>query len=297
MASLNLFQLQCFLIVAEYLNFGKAAGVMHITQPAITHQVRSLEEELGVKLFHRSTHAVSLTAEGTIFLGDARKIVQDVAMAVGRFREKGTPHANIRIACAFPSQVHWIVEPLSSLRDLYPDVHPEIEIIPPPRIADAIVRDQVDLALDLKELHKDTKGLHFPKLADCPIMCVYARHHRLAGRKSVSVEELKQEPVILFRTPYTISDLSQLQWKIGENKKAGDLYPCRSADAAFAMAAAGYGVTVFPDMVIPRSSLLCKIPVSDVPALSFGVFYREISDISRTFIKLVNRTGLTEGKQ
>lgn len=93
----------------------KGGGVMHITQPAITHQVRSLEEELGVKLFHRSTHAVSSQRREPSFWGRAEDSPRrgDGGRAV---QEKGTPHTNIRIACAFPSQVPWIVEPLSSLR-------------------------------------------------------------------------------------------------------------------------------------------------------------------------------------
>lgn len=65
---MNLFQLECFLAVAECLNFARAAESMNITQPSITHQIRSLETELNTRLFHRTTRTVALTAEGRIFL-------------------------------------------------------------------------------------------------------------------------------------------------------------------------------------------------------------------------------------
>ena len=58
---MNTFQLTCFMTVAETLNFARAAERLNITQPAVTHQIRSLEEELEVKLFKRTTRLVELT--------------------------------------------------------------------------------------------------------------------------------------------------------------------------------------------------------------------------------------------
>lgn len=58
---MNLFQLECFLAVASHLNFARAAEQLHVTQPTVSHQIRSLEKELGVSLFTRSTRSVALT--------------------------------------------------------------------------------------------------------------------------------------------------------------------------------------------------------------------------------------------
>lgn len=62
--AVNTFQLSCFLQVAETLNFARAAEILHVTQPAVTQQIRSLEKELGVPLFHRTTRSVKLTQAG-----------------------------------------------------------------------------------------------------------------------------------------------------------------------------------------------------------------------------------------
>ena len=72
---MNTFQLTCFIAVADCLNFARAAERLHITQPAVTQQIHSLEKELNVKLFQRTTRTVKLTREGKIFLDDARNIV------------------------------------------------------------------------------------------------------------------------------------------------------------------------------------------------------------------------------
>ena len=65
---MNTFQLTCFLTVAETLSFAKAAKHLNVTQPAVTHQIHSLEEELNTQLFKRTTRSVEITQKGLIFL-------------------------------------------------------------------------------------------------------------------------------------------------------------------------------------------------------------------------------------
>ena len=73
---MNTVQLECFLSVAEHLNFSKASRELKITQPAVSHQIQALEEELEVKLFSRTSKSVSLTPEGILFLSDAKLILR-----------------------------------------------------------------------------------------------------------------------------------------------------------------------------------------------------------------------------
>ena len=64
---MNTFQLQCFLAVAEYLSFAQAAQRLHVTHPAVSQQIQSLEKELNTRLFQRTTRSVKLTEEGKAF--------------------------------------------------------------------------------------------------------------------------------------------------------------------------------------------------------------------------------------
>ena len=81
----NTFQLACFLSVAENLSFARAAEQLHVTQPAVTHQIKVLEQELATDLFHRSTRSVALTRNGQLFLEDARQILELERQAKSRF--------------------------------------------------------------------------------------------------------------------------------------------------------------------------------------------------------------------
>ena len=84
---MNTTQLECFLAVADYLNFSRAAQHLRLTQPAVSHQVKTLEDELGVALFQRTSKKVRLTQEGHMFLQYAGKILQ--LSNISRMRVKG----------------------------------------------------------------------------------------------------------------------------------------------------------------------------------------------------------------
>ena len=84
---LNTTQLECFLAVANHLNFSRAAQELHITQPAVSHQINTLEAELEVKLFHRTSKSVRLTLAGHQFSQYAREILKLTGLSRARMRQ------------------------------------------------------------------------------------------------------------------------------------------------------------------------------------------------------------------
>ena len=90
-------QVRCFLAVAELRHFGHAAEQLHIVQPAVSQQIRRLERELGVDLFHRTTRTVELTPAGETFLGHAQRILDAVGNATQAIRQMGTSRSTLRV--------------------------------------------------------------------------------------------------------------------------------------------------------------------------------------------------------
>ena len=80
-AQLENFRLKVFRAVAEHLNFRKAAEQLFLTQPAVTLQIKALEDDLGIRLFDRTAGRVSLTSQGSVLLGHAKKIATLVSQA------------------------------------------------------------------------------------------------------------------------------------------------------------------------------------------------------------------------
>jgi DNA-binding transcriptional LysR family regulator len=85
-AAMELRHLRYFLAVAEALNFTKAAGKLRIAQPALGRQIRDLEDEIGVDLLKRSPRGVTLTAEGKLFLEEARDLLRRADESVKKVR-------------------------------------------------------------------------------------------------------------------------------------------------------------------------------------------------------------------
>ncbi|HEX3306633.1 MAG TPA: LysR family transcriptional regulator, partial [Streptosporangiaceae bacterium] len=102
---MELRQLRYFVTLAEELHFGRAAEREHIVQSALSQQVQRLERELGVRLLERSTHHVSLTAAGAVFLVEARQILAHVDRAAGVARRATGAAAPLRVGIIDASYV------------------------------------------------------------------------------------------------------------------------------------------------------------------------------------------------
>lgn len=120
--------LKCFILVAENLSFARAAEALYISQPAVTKQINSLEHELGVTLFIRSTRHVELTPAGMSFYKDAKDIVLKSQMAVNRVQRHNTTSNSIRIGLSNPIALFYLSPILKKLSEAYPDIRPNIEV-------------------------------------------------------------------------------------------------------------------------------------------------------------------------
>lgn len=120
---MDLRHLRYFVGVAELLSFTKAAARLHISQPSLTRQIKDLEEELGVRLLHRTKHEVALTNEGRSFLSDAKRLLTlatETVESVRRLHSGEVRTLNI----GYVSNLFYDLLPrtLASFRQVYPTV-------------------------------------------------------------------------------------------------------------------------------------------------------------------------------
>ena len=135
--------LRAFEAAARHLSFTLAAEELHITQAAVSHQIKALEEALGVKLFRRLNRAIRLTEEGQEFVTEIRKALSHLATAVEKVAAPGAGGPlTVSVLPSFASK--WLVPRLGRFREKHPEI--DVRISPSTRLTD-FQRDDVDLVV------------------------------------------------------------------------------------------------------------------------------------------------------
>lgn len=290
---MNIFQLTCFLAVAETLNFAQAAELRGITQPAITHQIHTLEAELNVKLFNRTTRTVKLTQDGQTFLGDARSIVMISERAIQRF--ENPPDQEVRtlsIGCHIHGHLFLLPEVLRRMSDSYPNLHPQIQVVPFKHLYRLLADDDVDVIVAFRENSTKKMPFVYKELGKIPVVGYCRPNHPLAVKTSLSIADLERERLILHDPKKSPDTITLLQMQLMEAHASSELFFCDSEEAALALAEAGYGIAFLPGLHSGRPASLTRIPIEGLEPLSFGMYYKTLSrnPILRDFVQLARET-------
>lgn len=287
---MNTIQLECFLAVAEHLNFSRASEVLRITQPAVSHQIQSLEEELDVKLFKRTSKSVSLTQEGIQFLPDAQLILKTALSAKERLgqHEQFIP---FELGCHNRMELNLLPPLLKKLTEYFPLLRPVIQIVPFPSLMSQVENNQVHAAFGIKEEHKKS-SLYFRELCSAPMACICSPEYPLAQYDSLTKDQLSGSIIVC--SPRQISDpIFSIQNSIVAKLRPEQRYFSENMESALTLVKAQIGYTLYPDIIAAREPDLTYIPVTDIPKMSFGVYYRYNDDhpVLRRFLMLCRELG------
>ena len=289
---MNTFQLRCFLAVANSLSFARAAQQMNISQPAVTHQIKTLEQELKVALFRRTTRRVELTPEGRSFLADARSIVAIEAQAKLRFLDpEDKPVERLSIACGSPHTLALLPPSLAALRKRYPNLHPHLSTAPREQLFQLLENGTADVALTVFDSRDQRPRMTYHPLADSPMVCVCRDDHPLVDEERISLDQLADQELIFCDPIRLIGQAARLQWQLAEGRDPARMHFCHDIETAVILAQAGFGLTILPSILVPQTGILRQIPLQDGPSLSFGAFHPASgeNEILKTFLYLLTQ--------
>lgn len=285
---MNTVQLECFITVAEHLNFSKASQVLRITQPAVSHQIQTLEEELDVKLFNRTSRNVSLTQEGILFLADAQLILKTALSAkerLGRY-EHFIP---FELGCHNHMELNLLPPILKQLSAEFPLLRPSIHLVPFPSIISMVENNQIHVALGTKG-GQTSSSLSFKELYKAPIACICSPEHPLAQYKALTKDQLKAN--LIACSPRQIPDsIFTIQSSVLVNLAPEQRFITESIESAMTLVKAQLGYTLYLDLPSAREEGLCYVPVTDLPSISFGAYYRHDYDhpVLKRFLTLLSQ--------
>lgn len=195
---MELSQLRTFRVVAETLNFTRAAERLHLTQSAVSHQIKALEKELGEPLFIRTKRGVKVSQVGKEALEHAVRILDEAeSMREHVSGREHSPIGRVRAAAATQAFVHLF----APLFESFMRKHPRIELSFRTTVStDQTITDILDGAADVgfASVPVYSPNLHVTELFEDELVLVVGRKHPLANQTEVTVEQLEGERLILF---------------------------------------------------------------------------------------------------
>lgn len=195
---MELWQLRTLVATAETLNFTKASEVLNLTQSAVSHQIKALEEELGTPLFIRASRGVKLTDAGKLAYDHAKRIVadaEDMVLSVAH-REKALV-GTVRVAAATQALVYLF----APLFEEFMDSHPSVELVfRTTTSTEQTVTGILDGSIDVgfASLAVYSPGLAFTPIFEDELALAVGKKHRLAKKGTVKVDDIRDERWILF---------------------------------------------------------------------------------------------------
>ncbi|WP_407530105.1 LysR family transcriptional regulator [Methylobacterium oryzisoli] len=194
---MNLRRLRAFLALADELNFRRAAERVAVTQPALSQQIKELEDELGATLFERDRRHVGLTRAGEALLGPVREAMDRLDAAFADVRRLGlATDRTLRLGYVEYMNLPFLAGSLRLMRERYPGIVIEPHELYSAAVVSALAERRIDLGFAFAPLDHPDLALR-PLVTGC-WMLVLPADHRLAALSPVAVAELAGERLILF---------------------------------------------------------------------------------------------------
>lgn len=261
-------RLRYFVAVAEELHFSRAASRLFVAQQALSKQIRELETDLGTVLLRRSTRKVELTAAGEAFLPAARETlaVFDAGVDAAR-RAGGGEHRDVlKLGFVVGAALALTTPILAEFTRRHPEIQLDLHEFPLQDPSAGLADGSTDVAfvrLPISVAHLATESIFIE-----PLVAVVPTGHRLAGRNSVRVAELLDEPLTIGRS----ADAAWRDfWSLAAYRHGApppDLIATNSPTEEMHLVAAGIAITVTAaalSRTTEQSTGVSFVPIEDLP--------------------------------
>jgi len=294
---MELRHLRYFVAVAEELHFRRAAERLYVAQPAVSEQVRKLEEELGVRLFDRNQRSVSLTASGAALLVEARRVLRQAELAQLAARNASEfAVEQLRIGFlpdSLPSSVPLALQRLSGSTPR-PQVH--LETGPALRLIEEVRAERLDAAI--VSLPAPTNGLQATSLGSQGAVAALPMGHSQAAQPAIDLERLAPERIVLLprdANPAFHDSVVSACREAGLSPMFVEVTEPRVEHALLAVAA-GEGMALLPESATEHFSVpgVSFIPLEGTrPLVETAVVTRKETEHAATvaFLSAVSRSG------
>ena len=269
---MELRQIRSFLLIAETLHFGRTAEMIHLSQPALSLQIRALEDEIGVRLFERNRRKTALTAAGAAFREDATGALLRLDQAVHKAKLAANGKLGI-LRIGFVSTAGNEIVP--AIIRQFRELNAEVEFF----LRNILTMDQIQMleggSLDIGFLRLPIgkhSGLEVVTVHREPFVLVVPSSHKLAKRKRVRLREVSGQDFVMYERTYATGFHDLI---FGMLRDAGIIPKvCQTAGEMpmlISLVDSGVGVAILPASAVKRSvasvvacEIADKIPMSEI---------------------------------
>ncbi len=287
-------RLRYFLAVAEDLSFVRAAERLHISQPPLSVQVKSLEQELGVQLFERTNRGVNLTVAGKAYYTEVRALLAQLEHATVVARRSATGHLG-RLAIGFVSIADYTVLPqtLKLFRESYPDV----ELVLSEETSDVQIQnlksERIDVGIALAPIEEP--GLTFEPLLDDHLILALSADSPESRLKRPSLSRFRHSPFVSIPRPLAPGLYDAVQSFCARSGFAPNiLQHARQMQTIISIVSTGLGVALIPSALtkLKREGVSYLEVKEQSPRIALGVVYRskDTNPAVQNFIALAVRS-------
>lgn len=293
---MELRHLRYFVAVAETLSFRGAAERLHVAQPALSKQIRDLEDDCGVRLFDRNTTRVRLTNAGTLLLEEARALLAHAGRLPGLLREAAHGRRGRLVIGNIGSMTGgFLPASLTAFHAKFPDVDVSLIELRPREQATALRSGRIQIGLFAGQPGGAADDLERVEIIRCPLAAAVPRRHPLSTRRQVKLDDLARERHLAVTAEIGASGHADLIRSIYSRRdlSAPPIKQVDSIESLLALVASEQGVSLLPQIVGRQrdTGVVMKRLRLDGPDSHFslwGVRHREdSSQLIRNFIEVL----------
>jgi len=291
-------QLEAIVAVAEQRHFGRAARACAISQPALSSQVRLLEEDLGVRIFERSRRGVIVSRSGEAVVERARAALRSLDEVVAAAQERGPLCGPLHLGVIPTIAPYFLPSWLPGVRSAYPELQVFLHEDRTARIVERLRAGELDLLL--LALPVEGGDLEALPLLDEPFLLALPQRHRLArrGRRRVAESELEGEVVLLLDDGHCLRDQALSICQMAGARESLEVR-ASSLTTLVQMVASGLGITLLPESAVasevhPRDGIALRRMRKPEPTRTIGLLWRKASPRAEGFASLAEHLRAAE---
>lgn len=278
---MELRHLRYFLTVAEELHIGKAAERLFMAQQPLSHQMATLERDLGVKLFVRANNRITLTPAGQTLRRKALAIVEavDEAAVAVQAAHRGDV-GTLSVAYCRSAMENILYRAIPEFKRAYPQVHVQLHAGDPSVIADLLLRKEVDMAMT--HVPFQLGGIDIEVLERQPLALVTSEELPAVRKKVLRPQDLRGVPFVAFaRYRYRAMSNAIGKWFRADGVNWEPDHEYEDAYAAINLVRGGLGVMILPNTIAEQQPGLRKLQAEpELPTVELAALWRSGEDMS-----------------